>query len=470
MNKTLQFYQGGIIMNQIYASDVCFQAENDAQTIQNAVDYAHDNQIRRVIIPRRNPRTGKDVWIIGKTILLPSNITIVLEDCHLRLEDNVFENIFRNNKAWTEEGKTMEGEQHDIRIIGDGYALLDGGIPNGLCEQLNRDFPGKYPHMSCNFLIFLNNVRDFEVSNIHFIESRYWAVCFQYCRWGKITDLDFRMYANLENQDGIDLRVGCEYITIENITGVTGDDTVALTALPRDPRFAGALKVEGKTPDIHDVTIRNIISATHGNNIIRLLNNSGAKIYNITITDLKDTSEAISGSAILMGTTDPYLMKSAHEMGDFRNITVRNVTSNAQRILDICEPCENVLIENVVANEKCETGIYFRQNFFAKNVVIRDFVFAGSEATADSVMEIRCPEEGIADLKLEHLRASRAKYVFRGLEIPNIQDFVWEEPSEAYSTPEHSKLASAYGRYHYMAYGKVIENRPLDNRFVGKDK
>ena len=34
-------------------------------------------------------------------------------------------------------------------------------------------------------------------------------------------------------------------------------------------------------------------------------------------------------------------------------------------------------------------------------------------------------------------------------------------------TPENTRLSRAYGRYHYMAYGKVIQERPKDNRYDG---
>ena len=233
-------------MREYYADESRFLGASDSETIQNTINAAHLDGIGKVVIPRRNPRNGKMLWMIGKTLLLPSDMTVVLDGCHLRLEDGVRENIFRNENAWTAEGNTLEGEQHDIRIIGLGNAVLDGGKPNGLCEQMHRDDPINNPHMQVNLLVFLHNVRNFEVSGFRCVDSRWWATCFMFCRWGMIRNLDMRMYGTLENQDGVDLRIGCEYITVENITGITGDDTVALTALPRDTYFEGMLHVDGK--------------------------------------------------------------------------------------------------------------------------------------------------------------------------------------------------------------------------------
>jgi hypothetical protein len=285
-----------------------------------------------------------------------------------------------------------------------------------------------------------------------------------YCRWGRASELDFRMYGTLENQDGIDLRIGCEFITVENITGITGDDTVALTALPaKTDQATAGLTVRGKSVDIHDITIRNIISASHGNHLLRFLNENGARLYNVTVTDVKDTGEAISGAAIIFGTTDPYLMKNPHAQGDFKNITVRNVISHAQRALDICEPCENLLIENVVADAGTEMAIRIRENFHAENVTIRDLVFTPSEA-ADSFSDTFCPQENLRGLRIENVRAENIDYLYRGLAL-SVNGLTADDPRKAIVTSEHASLASAYGRYFRTAYGKVITNRPKDNRF-----
>ena len=456
-------------ISEISAADPRCLGKTDSETLQKAVDLAASTGIGKVVIPRMNPRTGESVWIIDKTIYLPSDTTIILDNCHLRLEDDVRENIFRNSKAFTAEGNTLEGEEHDIRIIGIGNAVLDGGKPNGLCEQLHRDDPEKYPNMNVNLLIFMHNVRNFEVRGIKFIESRWWAVCFMFCRWGMIADLDFRMYGTLENQDGVDLRIGCEYITIENITGITGDDTVALTALPREMTFEGLLYVKGKSFDIHDITIRNIMSSTHGCGIVRLLCEDGAREYNITITDLKDTGETIAGSAVLIGTNDKFLMKHPHEMGDFKNIIIRNVTTTAQRGLSIYESVQNMVVENLTVYGCNEVGLRFGENFAGKNVRIKDFTFDTDPETADSVFCFRGGTPDLGDVEISRVRARSAKYVFRGREI-KVDDFVYEDPSEGYFTPESSKLKSAYGRYHKFAYGKLIENRPDDSRFKNEKK
>ena len=55
----------------------------DSVSIQRAVDKASESGLDTVVIPRYNLRTGKNIWIIDETILLPSCMTIILEGCRL---------------------------------------------------------------------------------------------------------------------------------------------------------------------------------------------------------------------------------------------------------------------------------------------------------------------------------------------------------------------------------------------------
>lgn len=317
-----------------------------------------------------------------------------------------------------------------------------------------------------NVPLFLRNVRDFEVRGIRFINSRYWCTTFMFCRWGKITDLDFRLYGTLENQDGIDLRIGCEYITIENITGITGDDTVALTALPsKKDQAVGSLTVKGKPIDIHGITIHNVISASYGNHLLRFLCEDGAKIYDVTAEGLKDTGKAISGSAIIFGTTDPYLMETPHKMGDLRNITVRDVVSHSQRALGLCEPCENLLIENVVADTGTEMEIRLRHNFHAKNVIIRNFVLRSGD-TADSFADTECPPEVVADLRLENVRIENINYLFREIALKAGAHIGRSERthSDRRARPPCKRLRTLFPRSVQKSHSKSPEGRPFSKR------
>jgi hypothetical protein len=175
---------------------------------------------------------------------------------------------------------------------------------------------------------------------------------FVYCRHGYLGDLDFRasdigidasgaLYHGLfrdrydevlvKNADGIDLRQGCHDIVIENITGFTEDDTVALTGLYG--RLEREFAVEGLSSDICDVVIRNVRSAAYCTNV-RLLNQGGVKLHDILIDGVYDTSADcpcldVGRHTVRIG--DTHMYGSRHATADETcRITVRNVYSRAR--------------------------------------------------------------------------------------------------------------------------------------------
>ena len=443
-------------MSILSANEERFWGKTDSETLQNLIDFAAANGENAVTIPHRNARTGGDVYVIDRCVYIPDDMTVILDGCHLRLADGVRENIFRNSALRDGAPLTLANEQRGIHLIGQCGAVLDGGEPNSLCEQLRRDHPDKYPPMLVNLLVFFVNVRDFEVRGIRVKDSRWWAYCFVYCRWGTLSDLSFEMHGTLENQDGIDLRVGCEYITIENITGMTGDDTVALTALPMG-YLETTYHVAGKKPHIHDITISNIISSSHGCSVLRFLCEDGAKEYNITVDGIKDTGLSLSGASILFGSGDTRFAKDhPHRIDEFENIVVRNVTTNAQRGISFAEPVRNLLVENVTTYGRNEIGIAFSDNFECENFILRNFTFGADPKEADCVFSVSAETLArMKDYRIEHVRAASAKYTFRRGR-PVIADGVFSEPFAAEMTDEAPRLRSAYGRYFRCFYGKEI--------------
>ena len=93
---------------------------------------------------------------INEAVQLPSDFTLVLDSCHLRMADGCYSQMFVNENYGTELGKTPAGTNRNINIIGRGEAILDGGKYNGLSEKTSGK-DGR-PHVSKNNLIlFFNN-------------------------------------------------------------------------------------------------------------------------------------------------------------------------------------------------------------------------------------------------------------------------------------------------------------------------
>jgi len=346
--------------------------KNGAEIIQKRIDSAKEDGTRKVCI------SGN--YEIEKTILIPSGFYLILENCHLRLGDNTFCNIFTNENCRTEIGRTGEGTDRNITIEGRGAAILDGGTYNGLSER-NSGKDGR-PDISVNNTLLFANVDGFKISGLSFHNQRWWAMNFLYCCNGKIRDIDFCSnpyvedengnlsvgFQNTETQathlvkngDGIDLRVGCHDIIIENITGFCEDDTVAFTGISADKGIQKRFTVEGASSDMYNLIVRNVNACSYCA-IVRLLNQGGVKLYNVLIDGVYDSSREcpyLDRGLFAIRIGDKYLYGDRHATEDeCFNITVRNVFARTKQILNLGGSMKDIYLENIKGFDGNETFI-----------------------------------------------------------------------------------------------------------------
>ncbi|MBE6630408.1 MAG: hypothetical protein E7624_06110 [Ruminococcaceae bacterium] len=346
-----------------YVTPNAHPGESDAKSIQNAIDYAVKSGTGRVRIPRVNERTGKEHWTIDETVYLPSDVEILFDDAHLVLANGCFCNMFAAHG-----GDTAEKALRNITLRGRGNAVLDGGHYNGLSER-NSEKDGM-PHISKNTTLLFTNVEGLVVEDLTLARQRWWAITNVAVRHARYSRIRFaaelsrvdeagvhhpnewpqrgrEMY--VRNADGIDLRVGCSDVIMEDIGGFTGDDTVALTALGSFERRFGWLP-EGLSPDIHDVTVRRVDTETFSCAGVRLLNHNGNKLYNVTVEDvtLRHT-EGIYRSHAAVSIGDKNYAERLSEPGETHHITVRNVRSAAKLGVSLCRHLQDSVIEHISA-------------------------------------------------------------------------------------------------------------------------
>ena len=308
-------------------------------------------------------------WEIDDAVRIPSDFTLILENCHLRLADGSYTQIFVNENHDTDLGRTVEGTNTGIRIIGRGEAILDGGKYNGLSEK-NHSRDGLPPIYKNNLILF-TNVDNFRISGLSCRNQRWWATNFIFCRNGYIGDMDFRSsdigvdkdgneYHGLvrerydevlvKNSDGIDLRVGCQNITIENISGFTEDDTVALTGLYGMTELD--FMVDGLSTDICNIEIRNVRSSAFCT-IVRMLNQSGVRLHDVTVDGVYDGAMECPHLdhglyAVRIGDTRLYGTRHSTEDETY-NITVRNVVGGGDYVLSLAGRLKDLELENIRA-------------------------------------------------------------------------------------------------------------------------
>ncbi len=321
-----------------------FFTGDDSTRIQAAVDAAKADGCGMVRIPGYNAASGERIWNISKTILLPSDMTVILDNCHLRMAPGVLCQMFSNSNDLTEIGNTIEGEQRNIRIIGEGQAVLDGGEENALNEFSSRK--NGLPSVRNNVTIGLHNVSGFVLDNFTVRDQRWWAIRCSYADHGRISNLHFeltRRHSSItrwRNQDGVDLRIGCHDVSIQNITGETGDDVIALTALSRVSGSDYADMVAGKPSFIHHVSIDNVHAFCNFCAIVRVLSQQGNRIHDLSISNIYDTSEygktARVQKTLRIGEDGYYnTLEERGKPGDICNVSVRNIHSSAAAVIDL---------------------------------------------------------------------------------------------------------------------------------------
>ncbi|MCH5377569.1 MAG: hypothetical protein JJ992_26730 [Planctomycetes bacterium] len=350
----------------------------DTERINRAIEAASETGCR-VVVPRVNLRDGqrRDIWLLDSAILLRSDTTLELDNCHIKLSDACRDNLMRSANCGL--GITKIVPMQNIHIRGIGHALLEGADhPRATGDSgktigkrtygTDAGVPGESQSGDWrNIGVLLAFVEGFSIENLAIKDSHGWAISLERCSHGRLQDIDFSsegfksidgVRQTILNQDGIDLRMGCNDILIDNITGHTGDDLVALTAIPRAEAAAGGTISTmvsdgtdrgGGRDDIRHIILRNIKGYSHGgHHIVRLLNTSGVRMHDILLDGLIDTSpENIQCKAgVKIG--DHAYGGGVAPLGDTCRIIINNVTSKSSHTVLIGGSLSDSILNNIV--------------------------------------------------------------------------------------------------------------------------
>ena len=343
----------------------------DSARIAAAIAAAKDSGVNKVVIPRHNAATGKDFWVIEETIELPGDIEIVFDNAHLILAEGKYLNMFTAGTP-CEGGALKKDTVRNITLRGVGGATLDGGVYNGLSE---RNWKQLGVDIYRNTTILLFNVDGLLVENLSVVNQRWWGITNVFVRNATYRNIRFladysrvvdgvhypdQVPQNYEeiyvkNADGIDLRIGCNHFTIENITGFVEDDGVALTALGTGETERG-LFVKDLDGDIHDVTIKNVSIESRCSNV-RLLNDNGRKLYNITVDGVTSllSGRFQNGSTIRVG--DMAYADKHSSLGDTHDIHIKNVNVHSYSGVTIVKGLVDSTIENITLQPGAKEGV-----------------------------------------------------------------------------------------------------------------
>ncbi len=331
---------------------------DDSLSIQTAIELAKLSGVNKVVIPRYNRRTNSAKWVITRTVLLPSDITVVLNNCHLVMADGVVGNVFRNSAVKTEKAyavgttenvvRDKSERQKNIVIKGEGYAVIDGGNSNHIHES-NWETDG-LPGPKNNNLILMSGVDGFEISDITVTNSRWWAVNMEYSSHGNVHDIYVYAPNSVPNQDGLHIREGCHHISVQRVFGQSGDDFVAVCALTA-PEVGIPEDVDVGVRDIHDITVKDIVGTSVRQAVVALRCQDDHKEYNIALENVIQSDGGDKNnfpySAVIRIGSNGYYMHHEAPIGNRRNLTIKNVITPVHTALVFCEEMEDCEFENI---------------------------------------------------------------------------------------------------------------------------
>ena len=226
----------------------------DVERINQAIDAAASLGCR-VVIPRVNVQgeERREVWLLDSAILVRSNTTLELDNCRIKLSDRCRDNMIRSANCGL--GITDIRPMQNIHIRGIGTVVLEGadhpratgdsgktlgertyGTDAGKSTARARPATGA-TSASC-WPSSRTSASRTSPSRTRTAGRSPWSdVPMARCETSISPPPSSSMIDGVRqtilNQDGIDLRMGCHDILIENITGYTGDDLIALTAIPK---------------------------------------------------------------------------------------------------------------------------------------------------------------------------------------------------------------------------------------------
>lgn len=386
-----------------------FSGANDSEIINNAIKNRDSDGI--VIIGPREcaVEPERKTWLLDSAILLPDSTTVVLQNCTLKLSDRCRDNFFRTANCGI--GIEYPEKISNVHIRGEGLCVLEGAdhpratgdgskmihtpcphLPEDICRVADWVPEERRTVDKINFLdihdhsygtdagkegesqygdwrgigILFANTDDFSISGVRIVESHGWGISLEACTNGRVEKIDFDarmskeidgMLMNMENQDGVDIRNGCHHIIISDITGTTGDDVIALTAIA-DPKrsytpggsFQSAHVMHNdwtkREKDIHDIIIRNVVATSYLCWVVRLLP-AMTKIYNVVIDGIIDTGADCNShfGTLLLGDGGNYAENLRDSM---RNVTISNVICNSKIGIDISGFLTDSVITNVI--------------------------------------------------------------------------------------------------------------------------
>lgn len=366
---------------------------SDTHRIQAAVDKAAKT-IGKIIIPCHNSN-GSNVWLLDSAILLPSNITVILDNCTLQLSDKCRDNMFRSNNVGIGISNPVWNENINIIGVGDVYlkgannprATGDSGKTLSLNPEKDIKETGNWRFTYGtdsgkeglkqtgdwrNILILMAYVDGFKLKNVNIQKTHAWAVSHERVVNAEISNIridnpimnaiDGKEHQIL-NRDGINLRHGCKNFRIDDLTGKTGDDFIALSTLGLHSE-----ELEGGT--LHSTMVtsrkwRGVEDDTENINITNIVCESSTRAIAIRANDVASINNVYINGVIFEGGFNAMLVGGRgygkeSQLGKINNIHAMNIIGDGKSLIQIEEAIADCSFTNSIYTGSGEDIIMYK--------------------------------------------------------------------------------------------------------------
>ncbi|MEM5014119.1 BppU family phage baseplate upper protein [Niallia taxi] len=225
-------------------------------------------------------------WLLKEPLKIPSNTTLLLNGCYIKL-DTAVNNIIITNDDY-------ENGNENIHINVQGKVVFD-------CNQANQDFTNAYSYQKLG--IHFYNVNFFSIRGATIKDPYKQGLVLEKCKYGVVDDIYFDT-EGLINQDGVHILGPSSDIIVTKIRGVVGDDALVVNSRSNPAQGYGS---GGDVTDIvfDDIIIRGGTASNGGahTGLLRTAPGAEYKIENISLSNaighnLKDAILRFGGNEI----------------------------------------------------------------------------------------------------------------------------------------------------------------------------
>lgn len=311
-----------------------FTGQNGGERIQKALN--EPRPYHKIVLVEGGGVDDNDAWRLSAPLRIPSDTTLVLQGCYLKLNDGVSTSIIQNRDF-------NEGNKN-IHIWGMGTVVLD-------CNGANQDKSlNNYRNIGLHFY----NVNHFSIRGVRLKSTARWALVPEKCRYGLIDDIYFDN-EGIVNQDGVHILGPSSDLVVSKIRGTLGDDACVCNAR-LNGQGNNVFQGYGTGGSIERITFNDVIVSggpvSPHMGILRTSASPGTKVDGVSIANA--TGFRVSEAALRLGGND-----NVDDDG-MKNISATNIKAYQERNvgmssiggIKLLRPVRNLQVNNmqVVSN------------------------------------------------------------------------------------------------------------------------